>query len=335
MNISVIIPVFNVERFIERCLVSVMNQTYTEGVECIIVDDKTPDGSMSIVEKLVDNYQGNICFKLLYHQYNKGIAAVRNTGLFAAKGRYIIYLDSDDYCEPDMLEKMYAKALTEKADIVVADFWKTYEIQEIYCSQFLPETKIEIMKGLFNGYQHASCWNKLVERSLYVKNEIEYTDGIDYGEDTLISLRLFYYAKNIVHIHKAFVHYVQYNPNSYLTLRSRKALDNILMREKVIIEFLSKVNLLTEFQSEIFKSRLLGWQTLLFQSKGSLQKEWNANYKDVTPRKVIKYRRFFSIYWRVALFFAACGGLSVYNFMRYCWRIIRRKYCKKLVLYRH
>lgn len=122
MNISVIIPIYNVEKFVERCILSIINQTYTKEVECIIVNDCTPDSSMKIVERLVADYKGQIRFKLLNHERNKGIAAVRNTGLNAASGDYIIYIDSDDYCEQDMLEKMYTKAVEEDADVIVADF---------------------------------------------------------------------------------------------------------------------------------------------------------------------------------------------------------------------
>ncbi|MFR5960350.1 MAG: glycosyltransferase family 2 protein [Bacteroides stercoris] len=93
MNISVIIPIYNVEKFVERCILSIINQTYTKEVECIIVNDCTPDSSMKIVERLVADYKGQIRFKLLNHERNKGIAAVRNTGLNAASGDYIIYSD--------------------------------------------------------------------------------------------------------------------------------------------------------------------------------------------------------------------------------------------------
>ena len=135
MNISVIIPIYNVEKFVERCILSIINQTYTKEVECIIVNDCTPDSSMKIVERLVADYKGQIRFKLLNHERNKGIAAVRNTGLNAASGDYIIYIDSDDYCEQDMLEKMYTKAVEEDADVIVADFWDTYPDKEIYVAQ--------------------------------------------------------------------------------------------------------------------------------------------------------------------------------------------------------
>lgn len=111
MNISVIVPVYNVEKYIERCITSIINQTFTEGVECIVINDCTPDKSMEIVERLVSKYDGSIQFKLIYHEKNKGIAAVRNTGLDTATGDYTIYIDSDDYCELDMLEKCTQRLL--------------------------------------------------------------------------------------------------------------------------------------------------------------------------------------------------------------------------------
>lgn len=113
MNISVIIPVYNVERYVERCLLSIINQTYTESVECIVVNDCTPDNSMKIVEKLVADYKGSIQFKLLCHKHNRGLAAVRNTGINNAGGKYIVHVDSDDYCEPDMLEKCTLRLLKQ------------------------------------------------------------------------------------------------------------------------------------------------------------------------------------------------------------------------------
>lgn len=146
MNISVIIPVYNVEKYVERCILSIMSQTYTESVECIVVNDCTPDNSMKIVEKMVYDYKGQIQFKLLYHEHNRGVAAVRNTGLDAASGDYIIHIDSDDYCEPDMLEKMYAKAVEEDADIVVADYWRSWVDRELYCTNIVSATKISRIK---------------------------------------------------------------------------------------------------------------------------------------------------------------------------------------------
>ena len=228
MNISVIIPVYNVERYVERCLLSIINQTYTESVECIVVNDCTPDNSMKIVEKLVADYKGSIQFKLLCHKHNRGLAAVRNTGINNAGGKYIVHVDSDDYCEPDMLEKMYIKALETDADIVLADMWRTYPDHEEYCSrQIVSLDKIERLRGCLVG-RYGAIIDKMIKRSLYVNNKIQCIEGVNYGEDSLAVLSLFYYANTIVNIPSAFMHYVQYNTASYTKSLSRTSLDNMV-----------------------------------------------------------------------------------------------------------
>ena len=197
MNVSVIIPVYNVEKYIERCIFSIMNQSYTDGVECIVVNDCTPDNSMKIVERLVADYKGPIQFKLLYHEYNKGLAAVRNTGLYAASGDYIIHIDSDDYCEFDMLEKMYAKAVEEDADVVVADYWETYLDKEIYKAQILPEKREGYAKAFIEEQMAAAVWNKMIRRDFLIKNQLMSIEGVDMGEDILLTHRLFFYAHRV------------------------------------------------------------------------------------------------------------------------------------------
>ena len=97
--VSIIIPVYKVENWIEGCLLSVCNQTY-ENIECIIVNDATPDKSMDIVESILKNYTGSIRFKIITHELNRGLSAARNFCVKAATGDYLIFLDSDDklYC---------------------------------------------------------------------------------------------------------------------------------------------------------------------------------------------------------------------------------------------
>lgn len=192
MNIPVIIPLYNVELFVERCITSIMKQIYTDGVECITINDCTPDQSMEIVERLISQYGGPILFKLIYHENNKGIAAVRNTGLDAATGDYTIYIDSDDYCEPDMLEKMYAKALEEDADIVGAAYWIEYKEQQIYVMNNVASDRNIRLKDLLLDKLYPSIWSKLIRRKLYTDNHLKYVDALNYGEDLYIVYQLFY-----------------------------------------------------------------------------------------------------------------------------------------------
>lgn len=103
-SISIIIPVYNVEQYIHRCLESIIEQSIENvRIECILVDDCSPDKSMDIVQKIADDYHGEIQFKMLRHKENRGVSAARNTGLKHASGDYILFVDSDDYLLPNSI----------------------------------------------------------------------------------------------------------------------------------------------------------------------------------------------------------------------------------------
>lgn len=105
LTVSIVIPVFAVSDYIERCITSVMSQTY-DRIECIIVDDASPDDSITKCEHLISNYEGPIRFTILHHEHNCGLSASRNTSTNAASGEYVFYFDSDDELTPDCIEKM-------------------------------------------------------------------------------------------------------------------------------------------------------------------------------------------------------------------------------------
>lgn len=336
MNISVIIPVYNVEKYVERCILSIMNQTYTESVECIVVDDCTPDNSMKIVEKMVSDYKGQIQFKLLYHEHNRGLAAVRNTGLAAATGDYIIHIDSDDYCELDMLEKMYAKAIEENADIVVADYWTSGEDSEIYSANIVPDNKMERIKSILQNRLPAYLWRQLMRRSLFEDNLIRSNDGIDFREDVILVCKLYYYAPKVVHLPKAFVHYVQYNTTSYTKVQGRKSLNDLIEGESAILSFFEEKNMGSKLNHELLGMRISDMQLLLFRSKGKLQKQWLARYADITTMKVIKHSVFgkgVGRYWKLAFFFASLRMLWMHNLMRAVWTVLRKKQAQRIIFF--
>ncbi len=106
VKVSIIVPVYNVEKYIERCLLSIIKQTYIGCIECIIVDDCGRDNSMTIADKIVTEYKGNIRFFIIHHKYNRGLSAARNSGLDVATGDYIYYLDSDDELPADAIQLM-------------------------------------------------------------------------------------------------------------------------------------------------------------------------------------------------------------------------------------
>ncbi|WP_417124327.1 glycosyltransferase family 2 protein, partial [Phocaeicola sp.] len=203
-KISVLIPVYNVENYVERCITSVLNQTMQEGVEVIIVNDCTPDRSMEIIRETlcVHLKKNGMTVRIVEHKINRGLAAVRNTAMNYATGDYIIHIDSDDYIEPDLLEEMYSKAVEMDADIVIADHWDEYRDCSIYVKSSVDDNGDMIYSQLIRG-KSTYLWDKLIKRSLYLANHIVWQEGMDWKEDFKTTIPLCFFARKIVGIPKA------------------------------------------------------------------------------------------------------------------------------------
>ena len=213
--ISVIVPVYNVERFITRCVCSLFAQTMDAGVEFIFVDDATPDSSIEALQNCLRQYpQRQKQVKLLRHSVNKGLPAARNTGLQAATGTYIYHCDSDDYLESDALESMYNAAMCQEADIVWCDWFLSFEKKERYMKQPAYDTAIDALKGILSGAMKYNVWNKLVRRQLYTANNIRFPEGHSMGED-MTMIQLFACAGSVCYLPRAFYHYVRLNTNAF------------------------------------------------------------------------------------------------------------------------
>ena len=120
-SVSIIIPVYNVEPYVEDCIRSVIRQTYGGKMECIVVDDCGTDNSMDVVERVIGEYNGPIPFRILHHEHNRGLSAARNTGMDAATGDYLFFLDSDDELTDDCIEKLTEPLVKEWYDVVIGN----------------------------------------------------------------------------------------------------------------------------------------------------------------------------------------------------------------------
>ena len=213
-KVSVIIPIYKVELFIERCVVSLMEQTLNE-VEYIFVDDASPDGSVNILREVVERYPSRKdCVKIITHSENKGLPAARNTGLAEATGEYIFHCDSDDFVELDMLESLYNKAKECDVDVVWCDFFLSFETNERYMKQPSYSTPTDALKAMLSGAMKYNVWNKLVKRSLYVDNNISFPAGYGMGED-MTMMMLFANARKVAYVPRAFYHYVKLNTGAF------------------------------------------------------------------------------------------------------------------------
>lgn len=192
IDLSVIIPVYNVEAYVEACLRSVMEQEHKGfDVECIIVDDRGSDNSMGVVRRTLDTYKGDIEFKIIEHDKNRGLSAARNTAIRAARGKYVTFLDSDDRLLPGALAGMYQ--LTVKypgVDIVQGGIkldkpakWlgQFFNVSAAEFPECIADKKIAKHAILFEI--PVTSWAKLIRRDFIIANDLFFTEGIVHEDD--------------------------------------------------------------------------------------------------------------------------------------------------------
>ncbi len=203
LSISIIIPIYNVEKYIERCILSVMGQKGIDGfVECILVDDCTPDSSMLIAQQLIDNYHGPILFRIIHNKENLGLSCSRNIGLRFSKGDYVYFLDSDDYISPNCLD-LLSQRLTYNGgfvDMVVGNSYdfhhnKYWQNQE---GETLLLTDHDSIMRLFLQFEiPMMAWNKLVRRQFLLDNHLLFVPKMIH-EDELWSYELYNVVNSVV-----------------------------------------------------------------------------------------------------------------------------------------
>lgn len=182
MDISVIIPIYNVKDYVLDCLHSVANQTKKNGVECILVDDRGTDNSMEIAEKFVSSYNGMIDFRIYHHDKNKGLSAARNSGIREAKGKYLYFLDSDDTIYPNCLNIMFDSAEKYDADLVQGSYDSDVPYMEQFSKHSLPlfsDNHPFIKRTLLNyDVNPVMAQNRLVKKNIIVDNNLFFKEGI-------------------------------------------------------------------------------------------------------------------------------------------------------------
>ena len=182
IKVSVIVPVYNVEKFIDKCLNSLVKQSLKE-IEIIVVNDGTKDNSQKIIDKYVKKYPDKI---KSYIKENGGQGSARNYGLKKATGEYIGYVDSDDFVEKDMYKKLYNKAKENNYDIVVCG---NYNVSEDYQNKnidaFINNYNTDL-ENIFFGKM--AVWNKIYKRDILIKNKLEFKEKVWY-EDLAFTLK--------------------------------------------------------------------------------------------------------------------------------------------------
>lgn len=255
IEISVIIPVYNVEKYLRQCIDSVLNQTLKEKIEIILVND----GSTDCSEQIMDEY------KRTYHeiirvisQKNKGLSATRNAALSIAQGKFLVFVDSDDYIGENHLANLYNKAIETEADMVICDYTRVTAEGEFYKRFFANHVE----KGM-RIPSYISC-NRIVKRELFEKYQIRYREGI-ICEDIPVMLKLEALAKH-VEIIPAAEYYYRMNPKSITSTFAKKKLKMEQLPFDALrdsVEFCMDKEHMIEYEAlEFYLCRI--WTSLIF-----------------------------------------------------------------------
>jgi glycosyltransferase involved in cell wall biosynthesis len=290
--VSVLIPVYNTAAYIERCANSLFRQTF-ENIEYIFVDDATPDNSMEILQTVMEQYpKAKQRTKILHHVKNQGLAKTRQTALGTAKGRYISIVDSDDYIEPEMIERLYKEICKENASIAVCDLQYEYYGYSKYVPDVIPANRNDYFAEILKAEQtQAFLCNKLVKRELYLQEDCKAPTGLNYLEDRHVMTRLYFYAKKIAKVNQPLYHYVHYNSRSLTKSKHRMHCENWLLFWQLMDDFLAEKQLNKTYQPITEYSKIVGKVRLLCDVRSSvLRREYAGLFRDFEMKYIKRFK---------------------------------------------
>lgn len=277
--VSVIVPVYNVEPFIERCARSLFAQTLTD-LEILFVDDCSPDKSSDIILRILEEYPVRKSHvRTIKMSANGGLAAVRRQGIIEATGDYVIHCDGDDWVDIDLYKTMYEKAIADNADIVVCnEAYEYIDKSELHIIDPLPQYCKDVVKLWYKRPLGMFCHNKLIKRSLYVDNGILPWVGLNMWEDNGLLTRLFYYGKKLSQIHGPVYHYNRANAGAMTASYGEKQVMQMIGIVEHLTEFFNSLPDRKEFEKTTKAFQFLAKINLITDNFKNLKK-----YKTVFP----------------------------------------------------
>lgn len=327
------IPIYDVEFFIERCARSIFEQTYKD-IEYIFIDDCSPDRSIDILKSVLEDYpKRKEDVHIIRHNKNRGLAAARNTSIEHAKGEFIYFVDSDDYLEKDTIKRLVEKQQESQADIVSGVTKQHLRNKTILIKNAVSLDKqrnVEEMLRYDRIYNHLIT-NKLIRLDLYKKHGIRIKEGINQGEDWQIMPQLVYYADKMISIDKITYHYDCTNSNS-MSRQLKNCNENLWLQDigsqKVLVDFFSNRESSLAHQAKntalfvmsvyLHRSAKFGRKVFFHNLLKEMKSSYKENYAEIGWDNMLK-RGWDSWYW---------GRRVFYQSRSFVWRHVK-KYIKK------
>ena len=277
-KVSVLVPFYNVEKYVGRCVESLFSQTYSN-IEYVFVNDCTPDNSMDIINEYIDKFNVRNKCVIINHEVNKGISASRNDCLDNATGDYILFIDSDDYIDKDMVELLVKAAIENNADISGCGYIEEYKDHSVEMPQRYTNDHTEMMRAITVLTIKGVMWKLLIRRSVVEENQVRFIPDNTMVDDYLFCCQVFFYAKRFASVDKCMYHYIQYNPNNYSKTREF----NITSQAKAIIkteEFYKENGVYELVKDELLQRKFISKLPLLLNKNCYNVKLWRELFPE-------------------------------------------------------
>lgn len=307
MAISILVPIYNVENYIERCAHSLFGQTYHD-IEYIFVNDCTPDNSVEILKNIIQEYpQRKEHIRIISHEKNRGLAAARNTAVENCQTEFLMHVDSDDYLEKDAVEKLVKKQREGDYDIVTGNALIHQKDNIEILRKNEPTEKEELINLYIQPVLNHTIWGRLIRTTIYTNNNIKALEGCNIGEDHQVIPKLFYYTNKFSSINDVIYHYDCTNELSYMNQSGDcekyllRQYQNTLSFNELRVFFENKNQ---EFLKQIYKYMPINLEramVLCIKTKNhSLYKELKALYKSKLNKELLN--AFYTKEWKQSLY---------------------------------
>jgi len=280
--VTISIPIFKCEKFIENCLLSIKNQNY-KNIEVILVNDVTPDNSAVIAEKFISDHQLTN-WRMIHLKENSGLSVVRNEGIANAQGKYIFFVDSDDELYPDAIENLVSKAEETHADIVMGEVQgikipsrEIIDVFPIYTRTDILEGNLNILKELVDSGFAVSSWNKLITVDFLRSHNLYFTKGL-YAQDSLHTFEMGLFLEKIVFLRKKTYKYYLHQ-DSVIHNRKKIHFDNWITIAQKLNSYLMKEK--STLRKKLILEYLVNFKAITLEMNWKAQQNeqlWKASY---------------------------------------------------------
>ena len=299
VKVSILVPFYNVEKYVGRCVESLFTQTYPN-IEYIFVNDCTPDKSMAIIDEYIKKYDVRDKCKIIVHSENRGICTSRNDCLDHATGDYVLFIDSDDYIDNDMVELLVEAAVKESADVSGCGYIEEYDDHNVEFPQKYTNNYNEMLKAITLLTLKGVMWKLLIRRSVIEDNHIRFMPEKNMVDDYLFCCQVFFYSHSFTGVDKCMYHYIQFNPNNY----SQRSFYNINHQAQAIIEtekFYKEKGVYDIVKQELYIRKFIAKKPLLMDKCCIDVKKWREIFPESNDAwKYLNFSRGNQLLFRLA-----------------------------------